>query len=133
MALEDSNPNLTAESLRQVRESLSLLTSEVQGLRERLLDISRIVQGADNPESLHLQFHLFKKRFEYLEAELEELRNIYSKKASTRDERGWQLKHTMVTVVMGLLASGIPVVFQYWSAVVKDSSRETIENPWKQN
>lgn len=140
-SLDSDNFRATTESLRQARESLSQLAMEVQGLRERLLEISRLVQGTDNPDSLHLQFHLFKSQFNQMNIELKNIRGEIQSHVQTHDEnnslkneRGWQFKHSLITAIIGgFVASGMPVVFQYWSAVLREAPDEIIENPWKQS
>ncbi len=88
---------------KSIASSLLQLTIEVQNLRERVIEVTRIVQGSDNPEALHIQFQLLKRNIQSLEIDIEEIR----KELSNKDERGWQIKHTLIAAFVSIIFTGL--------------------------
>ncbi len=163
---DENNLESTIENLRHARESLintetfyrdtrefqtetlktlTQLAMEAQSLRERLLEVVRLVQGADNPDALHLQFHLFKGRFQALEADIKSIKSqieshddYHTQMHSTRDERGWQTKSIVITAVVGVFATVILIpLLQLWFPFptklpnTEPGSNEE-PNPWRE-
>ena len=97
------------------------LEKEMQALRGQIVELNRLVYGADNPQSLNVQTHLFNQRFQQVErqfrqveAEIEGIASTiehhvdhHSKLASTRDDRIWQTKNGIWVAIAGAVAAGV--------------------------
>jgi hypothetical protein len=93
---------------------------------------------------LHLQFHLFKGRFQALETDIKFIKdqienheNYHNQIHSTRDERGWQTKNTIITAAIGMIATAILIpLLQIWFPLpakppsIEPTPNEEV-NPWR--
>lgn len=112
---------------KSISTSLLQLTIEVQNLKERITEVTRIVQGSDNPEALHIQFQLFKRSIQSLELDIQEIR----KELSTKDERGWQVKHTLIATAISIIFTGIVTpLFQKLPNPIDKTPNESFDIPW---
>ena len=96
------------------------LEKEMQALRGQIVELNRLVYGADNPQSLNVQTHLFNQRFQqverqfrHVETEIEGIASAiqdhidhHSELILAQQDRNWQTKNGIWVAVAGAVAAG---------------------------
>lgn len=121
-------------------KAITTLSSDVQLNKERIAELSKIVFGTDNPESLHLQFHLSKRQIQQQQQELQTLKEDFTQfvarykteqaeTAETREERKWQIWLAVITVVLTLAGTAIATLNPFSNSPTPTQQ----DNPWFQD